>query len=85
MPALIPDQIPVPANRPAMQKRLFRLIVMLKAMTWITVLAVLGTSLYRMATGAQNGLPVAALYAIGTLVVLQIVALLAWRLVRTKA
>ena len=71
-------------RRAAMQARLFRLVVALKALTWIAVLAVLGVSLYRLATGTAHKLPVAALYAIGVLVMLQIVALLAWRLVRAK-
>ena len=65
--------------------RLFRLIVMLKAMTWIALLSVLGVSLYRAAMGADNPLPVTALTVIGALAVLQVAAMVAWRLVRKES
>ena len=71
-----------PANRLAIQNRLFRLIVLLKAMTWIAILMVLGVSVYRLATGDPGPMPQAPLYAIGVLVSVQLLAMLAWRLVR---
>lgn len=67
-------------NRAAIRNRLFRLIVLLKAMTWIAILMVLGVSIYRLATGTAGEMPQAPLFAIGALVALQIIAMLAWRL-----
>jgi len=68
-------------QRQRLRQRLFRAIVVLKALTWGVIAVVLLVGIWQAATGTLDTPPRGPLVALGVLVALQLVAMAAWWLV----